>query len=305
MKSVVIIERLCKTYRGSWAKPEVQAVRDVSFKIERGEAFGFIGPNGAGKSSTIKILIGAMAATSGKVTINGLAVDQPASRRGMGYVPENPYLSDYLTPFEVLMMGVRLHRLKLPDERKHCLGWLERFGLAAVANRHIRTFSKGMTQRTALAHALAITPSFLVLDEPLSGLDPVGRRDVVDILAEYHRDGGTMLFTSHVLHDVERIATRFGLINKGHMSSVRSMAELVGEDDLVVVRSMGQQAVQVMREEFAGQWYAEVPRRDVWVLLEALRAAGHELVEVKPTLSVESAFMRAIGEHAASGKQKS
>ncbi len=304
MKAVVKIEHLFKTYRGAWFKPAVQAVQDVSFEIGRGEAFGFIGANGAGKSSTIKILVGAMAATSGTVLINGQTVDQPESRCGMGYVPENPYLSDHLTPLEVLTMGVRMHRLKLSNERTHCMHWLERFGLESVANRYIRTFSKGMTQRTALAHALSISPSFLVLDEPLSGLDPVGRRDVVDILAEYHRSGGTLLFTSHVLHDVERIATRFGLIHKGKMVSVRSMAELVGEDDLVVVRSMGHQPVMSMREEFAGQWFSEVPRRDVWALLEALRDAEHDLVEVKPTLSVESAFMRAIGEVDGASQQR-
>lgn len=298
MAAVVTISNLHKTYRGGWFKQPVHAVRGISFGIEPGEAFGFIGPNGAGKSTTIKILVGAMKATSGSVTIQGIDAHQSEARRGMGYVPENPYLSDYLTPLEVLLMGVRLHRIHVPNERAHCLSWLERFGLDAVANRHIRTFSKGMTQRTALAHALVIKPRFLVLDEPLSGLDPVGRRDVVEILSEYHRAGGTLLFTSHVLHDVERVATRFGLINRGKMTAVRSMAELVGGDDTVLVRSMGEQLVTSMREEFFGHWFAEVPQRDVWALLEALRAAGHSLVEVKPTLSVESAFMRAIGESA-------
>ncbi len=296
MVAVVKIDDLYKTYPGAWFKKSVSAVRGVSLVIEQGEAFGFIGPNGAGKSTTIKILVGAISCSSGSVAINGIAATRPEARRGMGYVPENPYLSDYLTPLEILLMGVRLHRIKLANERAYCMEWLERFGLDGVANRYIRTFSKGMTQRTALAHALVINPSFLVLDEPLSGLDPVGRRDVVEILSSYHKEGGTLLFTSHVLHDVERVATSFGLINKGVMSAVRTMTELLGGDDMVLVRSIGEQPVISMSEEFAGHWFAEMPRRDVWALLEAMRSAGHSLIEVKPTLSVESAFMRAIAE---------
>ena len=296
MTAVVTIDNLQKTYRGSWFRPPVRAVQGISFEIQHGDAFGFIGPNGAGKSTTIKILIGAMSASAGRVEINGVAVNNPEARRGMGYVPESPYLSDCLTPLEVLLMGVRLHRIQVGDAKGHCMNWLDRFALAGVANRQIRTFSKGMTQRTALAHALAINPKFLVLDEPLSGLDPVGRRDVVDILAEYSREGGTLLFTSHVLHDVERVATRFGLIHMGCMTAVRSMSELVGGDDTVLVRSMGGRPVMAMREEFSGHWLAEVPRRDVWALLEAIRAANHELIEIQPRLTVENAFMGAIGE---------
>jgi len=209
-------------------------------------------------------------------------------------VPENPSLPDYLTPLEILSMGLALHRRTPPAPRAHCLRWLERFGLAEVANKVVRGFSKGMAQRTALAHAMAVEPRLLILDEPLSGLDPLGRRDVVDILSEYRQGGGTIFLTSHVLHDVERLADRFGLIHKGELRAVRAPGELVGEADTVLVRSQGTSPVPGMTAEPAGRWVMEVPRADLWASLRALEAAGHALIEIKPTLSLETAFLHVV-----------
>ena len=149
-----------------------------------------------------------------------------------------------------------------------------------------------MVQRTALAHALAIRPRLLILDEPLSGLDPVGRRDVVDILAEYRRGGGTIFFTSHVLHDVERLADRFGLVAKGRMRAVSSPGELAGDEDLVTVRSLGDASVPGFVPQVGRQWQAEIPKVRLWATLEQLKGAGHDIIEVKPTLNLESAFLR-------------
>ena len=297
MSATLILDNVRKTYPRAWLKPPVEAVCGVSLEIEQGEVFGFVGPNGAGKSTIIKILTGVLHATSGRVLINGMDVADCRARNGLGFVPENPYLNDYMTPLEVLLMGVRIHRLKLVNEKIHCMSWLARFGLTAAANRRIRTFSKGMTQRTALAHALAIRPRFLVLDEPLSGLDPVGRKEVVDILSEYKKEGGTVFLTSHVLHDVERLADRFGLIHKGQLKTVQSPSELSGGDEIVTVRSIGSTAVAGMRMEAVGRWVDEIPRSSLWSLLLQLEQAGHSLIEVKPTLSLESAFMRYVSEN--------
>jgi ABC-2 type transport system ATP-binding protein len=296
MTQAVVVEDLKKDFRRGWRGGTVAAVKGISFDVQQGEAFGFIGPNGAGKSTTIKILTGVMQATAGAARIFGVPVDNPAARSGLGYVPENPYLYDYLTPLEILTMGLRLHATTVSDARAHCLTWLERLDLATVAQRPIRSFSKGMIQRVAIAQALCIRPRLLILDEPLSGLDPIGRRDVVDILADYKRSGGTLFFTSHVLHDVERLADRFGLIHRGELRAVRSPAELAGEGELVTVRSLGSAPLPWLREDFAGRWSAEVSRHEVWQRLDELRGAGHVLIEVRPTLSLEAAFMRAVGE---------
>jgi ABC-2 type transport system ATP-binding protein len=219
-----------------------------------------------------------------------------AARTGLGYVPENPSLPDYLTPLEILSMGLTLHKCKVANQKAHCMQWLERFGLDEVANKTVRGFSKGMAQRTALAHALAVQPRLLILDEPLSGLDPIGRRDVVDILANYRQQGGTIFLTSHVLHDVERLADRFGLIHKGELRAVRSPAELAGEDDRVLVRSQGAAACSGMVAEPGGRWVVEVPRPQLWHTLMAIQAAGHTLIEIRPTLSLESVFLHVVRE---------
>lgn len=296
------IEGLSKIFRKSWSATPVEALRGVSLVVESGEAFGFIGPNGAGKSTTIKIMMGLIRPNAGDARLFGTDVRNPDARIGVGYVPENPSLQDNLTPREVLAMGVSLHRLQVPDRDAHCLRWLDRLGLGYVAGKAIRTFSKGMAQRVALAHALSLNPRLLILDEPLSGLDPLGRRDVVDILSEYKRDGGTLFFTSHVLHDVERLADRFGLIHEGRLQAVRAPAELSGEQEVVQVRTYGSQTVPGMREDFSGRWVGEIPQSELWEHLERLRVAGHVLVEVRPALSLEVAFLRAVGQNAGTGK---
>lgn len=296
MRWAIEIEHLSKTYPARWPGSAVRAVNDITLQVAGGEAFGFIGANGAGKSTTIKVLTGALRGSSGGAKLFSLPVVQPEARRRVGYVPENPCLYDYLTPMETLRMGLRLHGCRPADETKHCTQWLERFGLAHVAHKAIRGFSKGMTQRVALAHAMAIEPRLLILDEPLSGLDPIGRRDVVDILSEYKRGGGTLFFSSHVLHDVERLADRFGLIHQGQLRAVRSPAELLDVDDLVVVRSHGAEPISSMQEEFSGRWVAEIRRADLWQHLDELRRGGHVLIEVRPTLNLEQAFLRVVRE---------
>ncbi|MBI5860677.1 MAG: ABC transporter ATP-binding protein [Rhodocyclales bacterium] len=295
MTNAIEIHDLRKTYPRRWASPPFEALKGVSLSVAEGETFGFIGPNGAGKSTLIKILTGVMRPTAGNAALFGIDVTESAARTGLGYVPENPSLPDYLTPLEILGMGLALHKRQVADQRAHAMQWLERFGLGEAANKTVRGFSKGMAQRTALAHALAVQPRLLILDEPLSGLDPIGRREVVDILAEYRQQGGTIFLTSHVLHDVERLADRFGLIHKGELRAVRSPAELAGEDDRVLVRSQGAAAViDGMRPEPGGRWVIEVSRTDLWPILQTLKAAGHDVIEVKPTLSLETAFMHVV-----------
>jgi ABC-2 type transport system ATP-binding protein len=294
MTFAISITDLRKTYPRSLASPPFEALKGISLTVDEGEVFGFIGPNGAGKSTTIRILTGVMFPSAGSATLFGVDVVRPEARSGLGYVPENPSLPDYLTPMEILGMGLDLHGRKPANPAAHCLRWLDRFGLAEVANKVVRGFSKGMAQRTALAHALAVEPRLLILDEPLSGLDPIGRRDVIDVLSEYHRQGGTIFLTSHVLHDVERLADRFGLIHKGELRAVRAPAELVGGEEKVLVRSQGETAIPGMISESGGRWVAEVTRTHLWSMRRALDQAGHTLIEIKPALSLETAFLHVV-----------
>lgn len=272
-----------------------RALNEVSFGVKEGEAFGFIGQNGAGKSTSIKILTGALRADSGTASLFGIDVADHRSRKGMGYVPESPWLYDYLTPIEILKMGVHAHGLKPASGIKaHCMYWLERFDIAHVANKRIRDFSKGMVQRTALAHALACQPRLLILDEPLSGLDPVGRKDVVDVLLEYRKRGGTIFFSSHVLHDVERLADRFGLIHKGELRTVQAPHELLGSEQKFSVRTTGSTAVDGLIADVGNRWFAEVTQSQLWDLLHRIERAEHQILEVKPSLSLETAFLQFV-----------
>lgn len=297
MTAAISIDTLRKTYPRSLASPPFEALKGISLSVEEGEVFGFIGPNGAGKSTAIKILTGVMSQTSGSAKLFGVDVERPESRSGLGYVPENPSLPDYLTPLEILTMGLALHNRKPADARRHCLHWLARFGLDHVANKVVRGFSKGMAQRTALAHALAVQPRLLILDEPLSGLDPVGRRDVVDILSEFREQGGTIFLTSHVLHDVERIADRFGLIHKGELLTIRSPREIVADQaDRYIVRYRGDQSIAGSTEVRSGLYAIDTPASDLADTIAQLQAASCIVQDVQPTVSLETVFFKTIGQ---------
>ena len=288
--NAIELSGVSKTFKQRRAS--IPALKNVSLAVEQGEVFGFVGPNGAGKSTTIKIILNIISDYQGEARIFGCSAREAIARRHVGYVPESPALYEQLTPLEILRAGMSLHGIKRSDAEAWCLQWLERFSIAHTAKRRIRELSKGTAQRVALAHAMVVAPKLLILDEPLSGLDPIGRKDVVDILAEYQKEGGTIFLTSHVLHDVERLADRFGLIHKGELRTIQSPNDLVGDHELVTVRSLGTNPVARMQQESGGRWFAELRRPELWNLLRELQTSGHTLIEVKPTLTLESAFMR-------------
>lgn len=294
MSEAIKISGLTKKYSSRWPRGNKVAVSDLSLEVHEGEVFGFVGANGAGKSTTIKVLTGAIRPTAGSAYINGVAVGDPLARLGLGYVPENPSLYSYLTPMELLKMGLQLHEVKVDNAAQHCMAWLERFELASVANKRIEGFSKGMVQRTTLAHAMSIRPKLLILDEPLSGLDPVGRRDVVNILAEYKDNGGAIFFTSHVLHDVERLADRVGLMHQGILRAVYSTKELFGPNQKIRILSSGSEPVAGMALVSTGQWQIELPKTDAWNLIDELRSKGHLIDEIKPASGLEKIFLSIV-----------
>lgn len=295
MTAAIEIHELRKTYPRTWASSAFEALKGISLTVDEGEVFGFIGPNGAGKSTTIKILTGVMSPCAGAATLFGVDVIRPEARRSLGYVPENPSLPDYLTPMEILSMGLALHGHKPDKPSAHCLLWLERFGLGAVAHKVVRSFSKGMAQRTALAHAMVIAPRLLILDEPLSGLDPVGRKDVVDILSEYRCNGGTIFLTSHVLHDVERLADRFGLIDHGELITIRSPREIVADQaDCYLLRYRGDSAVGDSLQERIGLYVRETSADELSMTIAEIQAGGGVIQNVLPKVSLETVFFRTI-----------
>lgn len=276
----------------------VHALKNIDMEIPEGEVFGFVGPNGAGKSTTIKVMLDIINDYKGEVSIYGKPSTEASSRLHLAYLPESPALYDQFTPLEVLRMALRMYGIKRKDEKAWCLQWLERFSVAQNANRRIRQLSKGNVQRVALAHALVVQPRLLVLDEPLSGLDPVGRKDVVDILQEYKEQGGAIFFTSHVLHDVERIADRFGFINEGELLTTRSPRDLMAEHaDRFIVRYQTDSAAPAggkpLRE---GEFERELTQAEMPEWIARLNADGGRMLDVRHAVSLETVFFRILEE---------
>lgn len=278
----------------------VRALREVSLSVAEGEVFGFVGPNGAGKSTTIKVMLDLINDYSGEVTLYGTSSRNPKSREGIAYVPETPALYEQFTPLEILRMALSMYGIRRADEKAWCMNWLERFSVAENANRRIRELSKGNVQRVALAHAMVVQPKLLVLDEPLSGLDPVGRKDVVDILNDYKGQGGAIFFTSHVLHDVERIADRFGFINKGELLTVRSPRELAAERaDHMLVRFNAERPIDPgARRLRDGEYECEVAQQALPAFIARLNLMGGHLLTVKPAVSLETVFFKILDDAA-------
>jgi ABC-2 type transport system ATP-binding protein len=276
----------------------IKALDDVSFSVELGQSVGFIGQNGAGKSTTIKILFGALQADAGDARLMGLPADNAASRLGVGYVPENPYLYEQLTPREVVSSGLRLHGVRGAENARRTEYWLEKLGIAYAADKRIRNLSKGMTQRTALAHAFAIEPKLLVLDEPMSGLDPVGRRQVADLMQEYRLAGGTLFFCTHILHDVERLADYFVMIDRGRVKAQQGVAELLASQGEMVIRYLGDTGLPGFERDAGQVWKGLLSRSALPEVLAQIEAMQGVLLNIHPLNSLEELFDSVVGEAA-------
>jgi ABC-2 type transport system ATP-binding protein len=224
---VLSVDKLAKTFVKPFTGKKVEAVRGVSFEVRRGDIFGFLGPNGAGKTTTIKMLTGLIFPTSGKASILGQAVPSPEAMGSVGFLPENPYVYPYLTPREFVSMCGRLNGMsgkKLASEVERVI---DRVGILYAIDRRVGALSKGMLQRTGLAAALVHSPELLILDEPMSGLDPVGRKEVRDLIVEEAHAGRTVFFSSHILSDIEMLCDHVCILRKGEVVVAGSIEELL------------------------------------------------------------------------------
>lgn len=220
------VTRLAKSFRTSWGK-RVEALADVSFQVHPGEIFGLLGPNGAGKSTTLKLLLGFMKPSAGEGTVLGRPLGSVSARAKLGFLPENPYFYDYLTAQEFLDTCASLSGLPREGRRQRIASMLERVGLDPGIRLRLRKFSKGMLQRIGLAQALLHDPELLILDEPMSGLDPIGRRQVRDLILSLKADGKTVIFSSHVLSDAEALCERVGILVEGRLRQVGRVQDLI------------------------------------------------------------------------------
>jgi ABC-2 type transport system ATP-binding protein len=214
---LIAVESLHKVFRQGFFMRRVVAVRGVSFEVDPGDIFGFLGPNGAGKTTTIKMLTGLIRPTSGRARVFGQDVESPRARERVGFLPENPYVYPYLSPTEFVELCARLSGLSARAARARTRSVLDRVGVAYASERQVRRLSKGMLQRTGLAAALVADPELLILDEPMSGLDPVGRKEVRDLIFDERKAGRTIFFSTHILSDVETLCDRVSILRRGEV----------------------------------------------------------------------------------------
>ena len=225
---VILIDGLTKSFRSGWpGLPPVTALDGLSLSVHRGEIYGFLGPNGSGKTTTLKILMGLMRSTSGKAEVLGKPAGDVQARRQIGFLPEAPYFYDYLTAEEFLAFYGHLADLKPAGLDRRIDHLLEVVGLTEARTRQLRKFSKGMLQRIGLAQALIHDPELVILDEPMSGLDPIGRKQVRDLILDLREQGKTVFFSTHIIPDVEMICDRVGIVMKGRLMAAGRVDELV------------------------------------------------------------------------------
>jgi ABC-2 type transport system ATP-binding protein len=301
MSDVVMrAEKLAKTFHlGFWRK-RIDAVRDVSFEVKRGEVFGFLGPNGAGKTTSLKMLMGLIFPSGGRAEVLGRPVPSLEAKRRLGYLPETPYFYDYLSPEEFLDFAGALSDVSRADRRKRADRLISRVGLDHARGRPLRKFSKGMLQRVGIAQALMGEPELVVLDEPMTGLDPLGRKEIRDLILELKQEGRTVFYSTHILPDVEMTCDRVAMVFAGHTRSVGPLGELLSARviNTEVVLGAGSTlaappGARLRQTPEGASAYELGPEADVDAFLKAAVTAGARLLSVTPRReSLEDVFIR-------------
>jgi ABC-2 type transport system ATP-binding protein len=293
-EAVVRAVGLQKHFRVGFFARRVDAVHDVGFEVRRGEIFGFLGPNGAGKTTTIKMLMGLIRPSAGQAEILGQPVPSLKAKRQVGFLPESPYFYDYLTGQELLDLMGRLCGLDRRQRRKRAGELLERVGLAAAKDRALRKYSKGMLQRVGLAQALIHDPHLVVLDEPMSGLDPIGRKEIRDLILSLREEGRTVLFSTHILSDVELLCDRVAIVVGGRLRDQGPLEKLLSPRLLHTEVVFGQNGAKEAQRL--------APEVDVDAALREALAAGKHVVSVTPRKeSLEDLFVREVGDQKKAG----
>jgi ABC-2 type transport system ATP-binding protein len=294
-------EALSKTYLKGLRQRKVLALNNLSLTVADGEIFGFLGPNGAGKSTTIKLLCDLIRPTSGRAAILGQDVRQPEARRQIGYLPENPNFYAFLTGWELLEFHGTLHGMRqslIQEHGQHLLAMLE---LADAAHRPLRTYSKGMVQRLGIAAALIHDPQVLIFDEPMSGLDPVGRKLVADLMLDMRDRGKVVFFSTHILHDVEVICDRIGIITNGESRFIGTLPDMISESFHsyeILLRRVSPEQIEALTQKghnptsFEDKVKVKVPKGDLVTFLASFMQEGMELISIEPErLSLEDFFL--------------
>ena len=298
----IAVRDLTKTYRTPFRRKKVEALRGVTFSVKRGHIFGFVGPNGAGKTTTIRTLMGLIKPTSGTASIAGKQIPSREARARVGFLPETPYFYDYLTVGELLDLAGRLFGIPGDVRKKRAAELIERVGLSRARSQSLKKFSKGMLQRAGLAQALMNDPEIVVLDEPMSGLDPIGRKEVRDLMLSLRDAGKTVFFSTHILSDVEAITDDIAIIARGQLQAQGTPDELVtkalqGTEISVRATQDGDLADGATRTLRTGDILTVVlpANVDVDAWITRAHAGGAKIVSVSPVHeTLEDLFLREV-----------
>ncbi|MBD2244323.1 ABC transporter ATP-binding protein [Nostoc sp. FACHB-888] len=300
---VVLTSELRKVYRtGFWLNQKVVSLKNCSLTVYKGETFGLLGPNGAGKTTLLKLLLGIIRPSSGRGLLLGKPIGDRTVKQHIGYLPENPYLYDYLTGWEFLQLAAGLFQIPKSVQRQRIPQLLELVGLSQADARKklLRRYSKGMLQRVGMAQALINEPDLVFLDEPMSGLDPVGRYQMREIILALKAAGKTIFFNSHVLSEVEQICDRIAILAQGELICSGSLNELLGKNNTYYVKGQGgdweilKKWIPTLKFEPDGSWQGTL-QDDYYDFLSSLRLMEGKIIAMNLSrYSLEEFFIQQI-----------
>jgi ABC-2 type transport system ATP-binding protein len=304
---IVRVDDLVKDVRPGFGLRKRRILHGISFRVREREIFGFIGPNGAGKTTTLKVLMGLIRATSGKASILGHDVSEISFRRQIGFLPEQPYFYDYLTGREILRFYAKLSGVEQARRAERVAELLELVGLSAAGDLRLHSYSKGMLQRIGVAQALVHDPQVVFLDEPMSGLDPVGRKDVRDIILRLRDEGKTIFMNTHILSDVEMVCDRVAIIVNGKIryeGAIDTFLEAGEPEADLVLANLPAEAATRLEGEFGARLRGHGDRielriheKDSSAALRLALDAGAEVISATPhRVSLESLFLSKVSE---------
>jgi ABC-2 type transport system ATP-binding protein len=297
------IEGLTKDYAvGFWRKRMHRSLDNLTLQVQEGEVLGFLGPNGAGKTTTLKLLMSLIFPTAGTARVRGRSIDDVRMHRDIGYLPEQPYFYDYLTARELLDYYARFFGYPAVERRQRVTRFLEHVGLADAGDVQLRKFSKGMLQRVGIAQAIIHDPQIVFLDEPMSGLDPVGRREVRNIILDLKRQGRTVFFSTHILSDAEMLCDRVAVLLGGKLQGVGAPGEIVSMEVYGMEIFFEMRAGSLLPTALAGhatrigeRYRVEVQEEQLYSALEQLRSCEARILSVTPLRpTLEDYFLKLV-----------
>jgi ABC-2 type transport system ATP-binding protein len=306
-REIIQVRNIVKDFRPGFGVRKKRVLHGISFGVMQGEIFGFVGPNGAGKTTTLKVLMGLIRASSGSASILGHDIRETAYRKEVGFLPENAYFYDYLTGRELLDFYARLSGVPASGRAERVRTLLDWVGLAEAGDQRIRSYSKGMAQRIGIAQALVHDPSVVFLDEPMSGLDPIGRKEIRDLIIRLQSEGKTVFMNTHILSDVEMVCDRVAIIVHGRIRYQGRTEEFLNNgasESEVVVSEIAPELTVLLEEEYGIELRGmgdriemRVNEKKVEFVLRAVLDNGGKVLAVTPQrMSLESIFMDAVRE---------